>query len=239
MRLEINETNYSNIDDIEKVTRFKPNKVFINPIYSVFDKSYRFSKRVNTFWNDLLSIAELMTDNSRIVALVPNVMLSNSVDKETKEKILTNGYLEGIISLPLRYYSNSLKVETSLLILSKGNKKVQILDVNSTFTISDIKFANLEQITDYIFERYNDDFTEVEINDLILKSSNLLISNIITSKTYQGMDNLTKLSAIADVYRGSKKTKVDFKDLIDQTGESPYAILSSNDIIDGIITIRV
>lgn len=238
MRLEINETNYSNIDDIEKVTRFKPNKVFINPVYRVFDKSYRYSKRANTFWNDLLSIAELMTDNSRIVALVPNVMLSNSIYKDKKEKILKNGYLEGIISLPLRYYSNSLKVESSLLILSKGNEKVKILDINSVFTVSDIKFANLDQITEYIFERYNDDFTEVEIKDLIVKNSNLLISNIITSKTYQGMDNLTKLSTIADVYKGTKKTKVDFKDLIDQTGESPYALLSSNDINDGFINYK-
>ena len=235
MRLEINETNYSMIDDIEKIVRFKPNKVFISPIYSVFDKSYKYSIKPNNFWNDVLSITDLMGENTRIVALVPNVMLSNSSDKDKKEVLLKKGFLEGIISLPIRYYSKSLKVESSLLVLSKGNNKVKILDIDDVFTISDVKFANLSQITEYIYERYNDDFNEAEISDLLMKNSNLLISNIITAETYKGLDNLKQLSKVANISKGIKKTKVNFKDIIDQTGQSPYALLSSNDIKDGII----
>lgn len=235
MRLEMNEANYMYIDDINKITKFKPNKILINPVYSVIDKSYKFSVKPNTFWNDLLTITDTMTNDSRIIAIVPNVMLSNSVDKDKKERLLKHDYLEGIISLPLRYYSNSLKVEVSLLVFSKANKKIKILDINSIFTVEDVKFADLGNITEYIFERYNDDFNEVNSDDLIRKNSNLLISNIITTETYKGMSDLIELSLIADVRKGTKKTKVDFKDLIDQTGESSYTLLSSNDIYDGII----
>jgi len=235
MRLDMNETIYTNVDDVGKLAKFKPNKVFINPIYSIFDKGYKYSTKTNTFWDDLLQISEMMTSDSKLVALVPNVMLSNSIDKDKKEKLIKDGYLEGIISLPLRYYSNSLKVEVSLLVISKGNKTAKLVDINNIFTISDVKSADLENITDYIIERYKEDFNEVPIADLFGKNSNLLISNIITSETYDGMKNLTLLATVADVSKGTKKTKVGFKDLIDQSGKSPYCLLNSNNIDDGLI----
>lgn len=235
MRLDMNETAYTNVDDVDKLSKFKPNKIFINPIYSVFDKGYKYSTKINAFWDDLLTITEMMTSDSRVVALVPNVMLSNSIDKDKKEKLLKDGYLEGIISLPLRYYSNSLKVEVSLLVISKGNNKSKIIDINNIFTISDVKLANLGNITEYIIERYKDDFDEVMVADLIDNNSNLLISNIVTTDTYKGMKGLTQLSTVADVSKGTKKTKVGFKDVVDQSGESTYCLLTSNDINDGFI----
>lgn len=235
MRLDMNETNYTIVDDVGKLAKFKPNKVFINPIYSTFDKGYKYSIKNNSFWDELLALSEIMTKDSRIVALVPNVMLSNSIDKDKKEMLIRNGYLEGILSLPLRYYSISLKVEVSLLVLSKGNKNVKIVDINRIFTISDVKSANLDNITEYIVDRYTDDFDEVSITDLINKNSNLLISNIVTPETYEGMKNLTQLSAVADITKGTKKTKAEFKDLIDQSGESQYCLLNSTDIYEGII----
>ena len=238
MRLELNETNYTIIDDIEAAFKFNPNKIFINPMDITLDKTHKYSTKANSFWDDLLNLTKLITKKSRIVALVPNVMLSNSVDKEKKEELLNGEFVEGIISLPLRYYSNSSKVETSLLILSKDNKSIKILDINSLFTTDDLKFAKLDSITDYIYERYKDNFTVVEAVDLIRGNSNLLLSNIITPNTYQGMRNLNKLSSIANVTKSIKKTKVDFKELIDQTGESSYVLLSSNDIDDGIIDYR-
>lgn len=235
MRLEMNETNYAIVDDIGKLAKFKPNKVFINPIYNTFDKGYKYSSKNNSFWDDLLALSELMTKDSRIVALVPNVMLSNSIDKEKKEMLVKGRYLEGIISIPLRYYSSSLKVEVSLLVFSKDNKNVKVLDINRIFTISDVKSAELENITEYIVDRYMDDFDEVSTTDLINNNSNLLISNIVTPETYEGMKSLTQLSIVANVSKGTKKTKVEFKDMIDQSGKSPYCLLNSNNINDGII----
>ncbi len=235
MRLDMNETIYTIVDDVGKLAKFKPNKVFINPIYSIFDKGYKYSTKTNTFWDDLLKISEMMTPDSRLLALVPNVMLSNSIDKDKKEKLIKGGYLEGIISLPLRYYSDSLKVEVSLLVISKGNKMARVVDINNIFTISDVKSADLENITDYIIERYKEDFNEVTIADLIDKNSNLFISNIVTSETYEGMNNLTQLATIAEISKGTKKTKVGFKDVIDQSGKSPYCLLSSNNVDDGMI----
>ena len=235
MRLDMNETIYTNFEDVGKLAKFKPNKVFINPIYSSFDKEYKYSTKPNTFWDDLLIISEMMTPDSRVVALVPNVMLSNSIDKDKKEKLIKDGYIEGIISLPLRYYSNSLKVEVSLLVISKGNNMVKVVDISKIFTISDVKSADLRNITEYIIERYNENFDEVKIADLIDKNSNLLISSIVTEETYKGMTNLTQLSTVAHISKGTKKTKVGFKDMVDQSHESPYCILNPNDIEDGVI----
>lgn len=232
MRLDISDATYTIVDSIEKTKRFNPSKVFINPVYCYIDKNYRYSVKENRFWDDLLELSNLVSNNARVVALVPNVMLSNSLDEDQKKELLKKGCIEGIISLPLRYYSKSLKVETSLIILSKNNEKVKVVDASSIFTISDIKAANLDSITDYIFESYQSHYGEVSVEDLINKKSNLLISNIVTDQTYAGIRNPKELSKLADVKKGTKKTKVAFKEIIDQSNKSQYCLLSSTDITE-------
>lgn len=236
MRLALNDTSYTLVDDEGKLKRFKPNKIFINPSYALLDKDYKYSiKKDKSIWDELLSVVDGMQRNSRIVALIPNVMLSNSLDKDKKREILNRGLLEGIISIPLRYYSTGLTIEVSLLILSSGNTKVRIVDINKVLSTSDIRSAELSSVTEYIADCYKDNYYEVVVKDLVDKDSNLLISNIVTSETYAGIENLKCISQIAFVKKGTKKTLIDFKEDVDQNNDSCYCLLSSNDIEDGII----
>ncbi len=235
MRSKLNDLNITLVDGIAKIKRFNPNKVFINPLYSTIDKDYKYSNKDNHFWEDIKVLMEIMPKNSKVIALVPNVMLSNSLDKEVKSTLLTNDYIEGIVSLPLRYYSKALNTEVSLLVLSKGNNEIKIVNILKIFTTADLKEVKLDSVTNYIVENYNFDFTKVNKKDLLNKESNLLISNIITENIYQNYHNPKPLIKIAEVKTGTKKTKIAFKDSIDQNGESSYCLLSSNDIEDGNI----
>lgn len=235
MRSVISNSSYKIIDSIDQIKKFRPNKVFINPVYNLIDKNYKYSTKQDAFWNDLATICKTMSKEFRIVALVPNTMLSSLTDKEKREELLSNKFIEGIISLPLRYYSNSLKVETSLLVLSNGNEKVKFVDINNKLTTTDIKAAKLKSITDYIFESYLKDFSLIDISTLIKNDSNLQITNFIFDDVYDELNNPVSLSMVADISKRTKKTKIDFSEVIDQSGESPYCIISSVDINDGII----
>ena len=235
MRLTMSEISFTSVDSINKTIRFKPQKIFINPCYKYLDKNYRYFGRDNNIWNEIEELVQFLDHNSKMIALIPNVMLSNSLDKLKKESIINMGYLEGIISLPLRYYSDTLSVEVSLLIFSKNNDAVKITDINEIFTVSDIKSADLDSITEYIVDSYANNYKVVHVNEIVKNSSNLLITNIITEDLYTGIYCPVLLSSRAEVRKGTKKTKIKFNDFIDQSGESSYCLLSSNDIDeDGI-----
>ncbi|MDD7264046.1 MAG: hypothetical protein PUH67_03490 [bacterium] len=223
------------IDALETMLKFKPNKVFINPCYKLLDKNYRYSTVKNEFWDDLLKISNAMTSKSKVVALVPNSLLSSRDSEEKRANLIKHGYLEGIISLPLRYYSKDLQIETSLLVLSKNNSSIKIVDIKKVLSTEDIKAAEMSSITDYIYEFYNENSIQIQFDEILNKNSNLLISNIITDETYKNLENLVTLSSIAKVTKSSKKTSVDYGHSIDQNNESPYCLLTASDIEDGII----
>lgn len=235
MSITLSESKTTLIGDLETMLKFKPNKVFINPCYKLLDKNYRYSTVNNEFWDDLLKISEVMTSKSKVIALVPNSLLSNSDSEKKKASLIKSGYLEGIISLPLRYYSNDLQIETSLLVLSKNNSSIRVADIKKVLSTEDIKAADRSSITDYIYEFYNENSIQILFDDILNKNSNLLISNIITDETYKNLENLVPLSSVAKVTKSSKKTLVDYSHLVDQNNESPYCLLTASDIEDGII----
>ena len=223
------------IDALETMLKFKPNKVFINPCYKLLDKNYRYSTVKNEFWDDLLKISDVMTSKSKVVTLVPNSLLSSRDSEEKRSNLIKHGYLEGIISLPLRYYSKDLQIETSLLVLSKNNSSIKIADIKKVLSTEDIKAAEMSSITDYIYEFYNENSIQIQFDEILNKDSNLLISNIITDETYKNLENLVPLSSVSKVTKSSKKTLVDYSHSIDQSNESPYCLLTASDIEDGLI----
>lgn len=235
MSVTLSDSRATLIGDLGKMLKFKPNKVFINPCYKLLDKNYKYSTLNNEFWDDMLKIGNMMPDGSKVVALVPNSLLSSTDSEEKKASLIKNGYLEGIISLPLRYYSKDLQIETSLLVLSKNNLSIKIADIKKVLSTEDIKAADRSGVTDYIYEFYHENSTQIQFDEILNKDSNLLISNIITEETYKNLENLVPLSSVAKVTKSSKKTLVDYSHSIDQSNESPYCLLTASDIEDGLI----
>ncbi len=235
MSVTLSDSRATLIGDLETMLKFKPNKVFINPCYKLLDKNYKYSTVNNEFWDNMLKIANMMPDGSKVVALVPNSLLSSTDSEEKKASLIKNGYLEGIISLPLRYYSKDLQIETSLLVLSKNNLSIKIADIKKVLSTEDIRAADRSGITDYIYEFYSENSTQIQFDEILNRDSNLLISNIITEETYKNLENLVPLSSVAKVTKSSKKTLVDYSHLIDQNNESPYILLTASDIVDGLI----
>lgn len=236
MRLVLSNMNYTRLDSLDKVDRIKPTKVFVAPRYSLLDKEYQHSDREESLWNDIVSLAKKMNDRTKIVALVPDNMLSRSSDAKYREFLLQSKLVESVISLPLRYYSDSLNINTSLLILSKDNVQVKTLDVARLFDLNEIKSAGTESITNYIYENYIESYCDlVPIEDLISRGSNLVISNIVTDSIYSGIDELKQLSEVASIRKGFKGTATNFYGMTTDSEESNYYVLASSNIENGVI----
>ena len=126
----------------------------------------------------MLKITNMMPDGSKVVALVPNSLLSSSDSEEEKASLIKNGYLEGI---------------TSLLVLSKNNLSIKIADIKKVLSTEDIRAADRSGITDYIYEFYSENSTQIQFDEILNKDSKLLISNIKTEETYKNKENLVPL----------------------------------------------
>lgn len=234
MRLELNRMNYTRLNDVSEIDKIKPSKIFISSNYEFLDKDFIYQNN-NNLWEQIIQISKALNENSRAVALVPNTMLSRNADQHFREILLKSNTIKAIISLPLRYYSSNLNVDASLLILEKNSNSIKIVDAASKLNNSDIKLAGLQNITKYILEELCEIKDEkVDINSLIDKKSNLLISNIVNQKTYSGLTNLVQLSQVAKVSKGYKGTKTDFSNL-ESVMDTEYAIIQTSDISDGQI----
>lgn len=236
MRLNLADMIFSNIDQFSKIVKLKPNKIFISANYDEFDKDYYHHKNCESIWQTIINLSRKLSNDFKIIVLVPNTFLSRSSDEAHRKTLIEEGLVEGVISLPLRYYTNSLSTNASLLIISKGNTEVKLLDVANLFELSEIKSAGLENITNYIFENITGGYCKkVQFKDLLKKNSNLLISNIVTKETYAGISSRVKLSEVATIRKGFKGTRTAFYELETDSADSGYCILTSSDINEGSI----
>lgn len=78
---------------------------------------------------------ELLSDNGKAVCIMTNGSTWNQSDRKMREKFITAGYIETMIALPANIYS-STAVSTTLMVLSKGNKQVNLVDATEIFTPS-------------------------------------------------------------------------------------------------------
>ena len=62
-----------------------------------------------------------------------NGSVSNITDMKIKKYFIENGYIETIISLPANLF-NSTTIPTTLMVLSKNNKKVRMVECIKTIS---------------------------------------------------------------------------------------------------------
>lgn len=144
---------------------YKFDKIFSNypfklPLRSMnFDKKC-FQKLVEKYpglgkatssdWAFNALICELLSDNGKAVALMTNGSTWNSIDTPMRKHFIESGLIESVISLPARMFS-SFSIATTLVVFSKDNKNVRIVDATNMFQPG---------------RRYNS-FSEEDINSII------------------------------------------------------------------------
>lgn len=107
-------------------------------------------KRISSSdWAFVLLQLEMLKDDGKAICLITNGSTWNQADKQIRQYLIENGFIETVISLPgkMIYGTN---IATSMLVLSKGNETVRIVDATKLYSqgrrINEFTDNNIEEI---------------------------------------------------------------------------------------------
>lgn len=153
----------------EHLAKQQFNKIVCHFPWAVKDESGREQKFLETYykseidsnkltnrssdWNVCLSIAKLLNDNSKAVVIGYSSMLFRATEHLSRKYLLESGFIESIITLPKNLLTNTA-IEPVLIVLSKNNQKVRVVDASNfettkekdLTTLSDIEIAHIIEL---------------------------------------------------------------------------------------------
>lgn len=228
------------IDSMKEVSAYPHQFIYLYPpfglrILNKFDGEE--SKLFNEIkWNSKLTPEWIFIDNvisktkntfKKIIAIVTKRALFSESDKEFRNALIKEGYLEGIIELPNGSLKN-ISLQPVLLLISKNNKQVKYLDA-SNLTKKD-KFLPFMDV-DKIVKEYKNNFKTLSLLEATQKEN--LCPSILNIKD-ELIPNCISLNEVAEVFTGTQYTSRNFKD--DIVNEySGYQLLTAGDLENGII----
>lgn len=157
---------------IVKMPYFKPLRTdkYIENINRIKDALYRKGiKRVNiSGLGYLLFIIDFLSDNGKMVAIIPNGHLINSSDREVRKYLVENKMVECIVTLPANLLSNT-NININILVISHNNAQVRMVDASQYFTAGRrqniLSPENMQTILDAVHGM--DNYKDVSIEDII------------------------------------------------------------------------
>lgn len=178
-------------------------------------------------------LSGLVGRQQRAVALVTAKALFNDADKEYRNKLIQNGWLEGIIELPIGALS-FVGAKTFLLVFSRENEQVKFIDASDVIGAQNKRYANIELPIKAIEDLYYSSEAKLKKNSELIDSSNLMPSaNLVEVKM---LENGIQLKEVADIIIGNQYTLGVFesKGLLSDK-PTGYRILTSGDIEGGAV----
>ena len=120
----------------------KYDKIFSNPLFKQskkfeFERINELLKRMNwninyfygssQEWIYVVNVISHLKDNGKAAIIISSGALWNESDKMIRERLIEDGYIEAVISLPDKIFSRT-SLASSMLILSAGNKCVRFIN---------------------------------------------------------------------------------------------------------------
>lgn len=179
---------------------------------------------------------EQLKEKGKAVVIMTNGSAWNSSDKEIRKFFIENGYIEAVISLPGKLF-NDTAIPTTLLVLSKNNKTVRMVDARE-LCISErrnnvLTNENIEKI-DFLLKNDSEISTtktlqDFENNDYVLNAVRYLE---VVPEIKDGVEFGTVISKIT---RGSQ-LKAKELDELKAAEKTPYQYLMLSNIHNGLIS---
>lgn len=194
-----------------------------------------FDAKVSYEWLFVLKAIEGMKPNGKIAVILPEGALFRTQDAAIRRYLLNNKLIEGVVSLPAGTFMPAMGIKTDLLVLSRGNESFKLVDGEEV--LKDLPTRGVvshEAAIDLYNAYFANDVEKIKDGDIKSLDCNLCLSALHAKDVYDGLKNLKKLSDVAVVFKGSPLTAAAFKDQL-SNGKTPYQILSSGNIDDGII----
>ena len=184
----------------------------------------------NTYWSFAGKAINSINENGRAYVLMPTGALNSTLDEKIRKQVIDKGLLEMSISLPAgtRFFTN---IDYSLLVFSKGNENVKMVDATSFCTkgskkklkVNDIINAINNNSSEYVKIIDNSTITE---NSYKLNSQPYFMEKIIVPHAKQ-------LRTVAKTFRGIQYNSKQYTDL--GPGEGKYSVVKISDINDDFL----
>ena len=159
-------------------------------------------------------ICELLADNGRAVVLLGQSFLfdESRSRKEERQKLIEGGFVEAVIELPVGVLQPFAGVNTCLLVLSKNNKSLRMVDASDFHEktrrgASSLTADAAEAIVKFIGQDSDKsrrlDYAEIKAKDYYLGSRAYFLEEKIS---LSGVDNYVKLSDLLEgkIMRGAQ-----------------------------------
>ena len=204
-------------------------------IKKISDEFPGISKATTSDWVFNALMCEVMADAGRAVGIMTNGSTWNSIDTPMRKYFVEKGLVESVIALPARLFS-SMSIPTSLIVFSKGNKSVKLVDASkichegrryNDFTEDDLKKIMSALETDCEYSK------TVEIEDLRSNEYTLSLSRYL--KEGISFKNAVPFeTVIKRITRGAPCTARQLDEMVsDEITNMQYLMLAN--IRDGII----
>ena len=174
----------------------------------------------------------------RVIAVMNGGELTQKQGEEHRKFLCEKGWIEGVIALPDKMYQDTW-VNTFLVILSNGNKKVKFLDARDMYTKSRIGGKRINDFTDSIIasikKKYEDDseITKISLEEIALTDYNLNpLRYVINRKSKVEMVELGNF--INEIKRGITLTAAEMDKFISDE-ESDIPCIKTSQITSGIV----
>ena len=196
------------------------------------DKDSTFSYeniKKNVDWAFAGKAINSINENGRAYVLMPTGALNSTLDEKIRKQVIDKGLLEMSISLPAgtRFFTN---IDYSLLVFSKGNENVKMVDATSFYTkgrkklkVDNIINAINNNSSEYVKIIDNSTITE---NSYKLNSQPYFMEKIIVPHAKQ-------LQTVAKTFRGIQYSSKQYIDL--GPGEGKYSVVKISDINDDFL----
>lgn len=229
----------------EKYNKIFANYPFGSRLKDISDSSVilnEFTGKINRKYNSMPSdwlynylITNLLTEDGKAIAITTNGCTWNRQDEDMRKYFVENGLIECVITLPERlFYSTS--ISTSMIIFSKGNTSVRLVDARKMCQkgrrynrFSEDNIANIAEAAGKDGEHSKN----VSIDELRKNEYNLSFSRYVSDR-YEISDGVPFESIIKRVTRGAHISAKELDDLAsDKDTDLKYLMLAN--IKDGII----
>lgn len=194
-------------------------------------------KVANADWLFILNALQHLEDDGKAVVVTTNGTTWNGgISKTIREKFVKQGWIEAVISLPGNLYT-STGIPTSLLVLSKGNKTVRMVDASAMATVGrrqnmlsdDTLVKIVDMLTNDTDNAKSVSIEEIKNQDYAINPSRFL------EVEHEVKDGVPFEDLIVNVTRGAQ---VKANELDEMVSEEPteYQYLMLANIQDGIIS---
>ena len=213
---------------------YKYEKEEVIPMIYSWDFYFNFNKKysANLLW--MINALQSIKDDGIVVAFIANGTLFNGIDEEVRKYLITNNYIDTIISLPKGILPYYLGVASSLVILKKNRRNkhsIRMIDA-SEISRGRHKFfsnADMEQIVQlYISDENTEQSVNVSLDEIMRNDAYLGMNRYCTNT----IENAVTLESVTDkIFRGYQLNAKELDNLIPDDGEdTEYRIINISDI---------